>query len=75
MKCVICKSGETVDSKTTLTFDKEGSIIVFKDVPCLKCEQCGEIYLSEETSQQLLKNLQKVSQYGGEITIRKFNAA
>ncbi len=47
MKCVICKTGERFETKTTLTFEKNGSVIVFKDAPCTKCEQCGEIYISE----------------------------
>ena len=75
MKCVICKTGDRVEAKTTLTFDKEGSIIVFKEVPCDKCDQCGEVYLSEKISQQLFKSLDKISSTAGEVSIQKFEAA
>lgn len=75
MKCVICKTGESSEAKTTLTFEKNSSVIIFKDVPCMKCEQCGEVYISEEVSGQLFKTLNEVSRYAGEVSIQRFQAA
>jgi YgiT-type zinc finger domain-containing protein len=42
MKCVICKHGETTPGSTTVTLEKASSTIVFKGVPALICDQCGE---------------------------------
>jgi len=33
MTCVICKHGETTQGTTTVTLEKDGSTIVFKEVP------------------------------------------
>lgn len=45
MKCLICK-GEMIDGFTTHVEDFGDYIIRIKDVPCFKCEQCGEISYS-----------------------------
>ncbi len=75
MKCVICKNGDRLKSTTNLSFDKDGAIVVFTEVPCLKCGQCGEVYLADEVSQILFKALEKISKNSGEVSIQKFNAA
>ena len=31
MKCVICKHGETEPSTTTLTLEREGAVVAFKE--------------------------------------------
>jgi YgiT-type zinc finger domain-containing protein len=75
MKCVICKNGDTKQSKTVATFEKRNSTIIFKSVPCLKCEQCGEIYFEEIVSSKLMSQLNKISEHAGEVNIQQFNAA
>ena len=75
MKCVICKTGETSTKTTTVTFEKNGSTMILKDVPCERCEQCGEIYLSNEITRKLMDIVEKLSKIGGEVNIHKFVAA
>ena len=45
MKCVICKHGETEPSTTTLTLEREGAVVAFKEVPAHVCTNCGEAYV------------------------------
>ena len=41
MKCAFCGGSEI--TATTEYIEKQGNyIVVIKNVPCLKCEQCGE---------------------------------
>ena len=42
MKCFMCK-GEAVEGKTNHVVTLEnGCIVIVKNVPCLRCKQCGE---------------------------------
>jgi len=77
MKCMICKHGETEKGFTTVTLEKNGSTIVFKHVPALICDNCGEKYIEDEVSASLLKNAQEIIKNGVEVDIReyKLNAA
>lgn len=75
MKCVICKSGDVSKNRTTLTFEKNGTTMILKNVPCEKCEQCGEVYLGQETTKEVMALVEKLSQSGGEVSIYKFKAA
>jgi YgiT-type zinc finger domain-containing protein len=75
MKCVICKHGEMIEGPTTITLEKASSTIVFKDVPALICDNCGEKYIDEQTSKALLKNANDIIKSGAEVDIRKFQVA
>jgi YgiT-type zinc finger domain-containing protein len=75
MKCVICKNGETAKAFTTITFEKNGSTIIFKKVPCLTCSQCGEVYLDEDISGKLYDQTEKAASVATEINIQIFDAA
>jgi YgiT-type zinc finger domain-containing protein len=53
MECVICRNGNTVKGKTIYTVEKNGSLLVYKDVDAEVCNNCGEAYLSVETTRRL----------------------
>lgn len=36
-----------------MTLERGGSVIVIKDVPAEVCENCGEYYLSEATTEKV----------------------
>ena len=50
MTCLICKSGETNPGTTTVTLERDNTVVVIKDVPAQVCDNCGEYYLSEDVS-------------------------
>lgn len=74
MKCTICKFGETNDGLTTVTLHRGESIIVIKDVPAQICENCGEYYLAEDTSEQVLALAESAIQRNAEIEVLRFAA-
>lgn len=41
MKCFFCK-GDMLEGTTTHVADLGKCIIIIRNVPCLKCTQCGE---------------------------------
>ncbi|SFV74762.1 hypothetical protein MNB_SM-3-1478 [hydrothermal vent metagenome] len=72
MKCMICKHGETKKGTTTVTLEKGSSTIVFKEVPAHVCDNCGEKYIDESTTKELLKKARDIVQSGVEVDIRKY---
>ena len=74
MKCVICKSGETSEGLATVTLHRGQTIIIIKDVPAQICENCGEYYLSDEVSGQVMKLAEGSVNHNAEVEILRFAA-
>jgi YgiT-type zinc finger domain-containing protein len=72
---MICKHGETKKGTTTVTLEKDGSTIVFKEVPAQICDNCGEEYIDESTTKALLKKAREIAKNGVEVDIRKYEIA
>jgi len=75
MKCMICKHGETQKGTTTITLERGTSTIIFKDVPALVCDNCGEKYVEDKITKSLLQNANDIIKSGAEVDIRKFQTA
>jgi YgiT-type zinc finger domain-containing protein len=74
MKCVICKQGETRPGTTTVTLTRGESTIVVKNVPADICENCGEYYLSEEISGQIMAMAEEAVQLNHEVEVIQYAA-
>ena len=72
MKCVICKHGDTELSTTTMTLERDGAVVAFKDVPAQVCRNCGEAYVAEEISAKLLGIAEQSVRDGIEVGVRKY---
>jgi YgiT-type zinc finger domain-containing protein len=75
MKCVICKQGITRPGETTLTLERDGLTFVVKKVPASVCDNCGEAYVDEKTTADLLESAEQLAQSGTVVDIRSFIAA
>lgn len=75
MNCIICKNGETNKGLTTVTLERNGSVIVFKDVPATICDNCGEYYLDEATSTQLFNKAANAVKQGTEVEVIRLKKA
>lgn len=75
MKCLICKHGETEQGFTTVTLEKNGATIVFKHVPAHVCDNCGEKYVDDRVTAELLKKAQEIIKNGVEVDIREYQSA
>lgn len=53
--CMFCKCDTVKQSTTTHVVNYSGSVIVIKNVPCEECEQCGEIFYTDEVAERLEK--------------------
>lgn len=68
MECFMCK-GELIEKKINYMVDLEKTIIIIKDVPAKVCDQCGEQYFDDETSQNIEKIVNKLKDLSTEVTI------
>jgi len=75
MKCTICKNGNSYEGFATVTLERDGATIVFKDVPALICENCGEKYIDGKTTASLMKSSDEIIKSGVEVDIRKYQVA
>ena len=75
MKCMICKHGETKPDLATVTLERGGVTLVFKSVPADVCENCGEQYIDEQTTAQLLRQAEEAVRSGVQVEIRSYIAA
>jgi len=60
LKCGIC-GGDLEDKTITHSQEWEGELVIFEDVPAKVCKECGEGYISAETSKEIFKALQSKS--------------
>ncbi len=74
MKCVICKSGETNEGYTTVTLQRQNSTIIIKEVPAQLCNNCGEYYLNEDVTGQVLRMAENGVNNKAEVEILRFAA-
>ncbi|MCC5667240.1 type II toxin-antitoxin system MqsA family antitoxin [Nostoc sp. CHAB 5784] len=74
MKCVICQHGETKPGLVTVTLERDESIIVLKKVPAEVCDNCGEYYLSDAVTEQVLEKAELAVNNGAELEIIRYAA-
>jgi YgiT-type zinc finger domain-containing protein len=72
MMCLICRVGEVRQGTTTITLERDGATLVFKNVPARVCENCGEAYVDEEISRQVLLAAEQAVQAGVQVDVREF---
>lgn len=75
MTCVICKNGSTKKGTTAVTFTKNELVIVFRNVPADICQNCGENYLDEDISKNLLSVANEAYKNGVKVDVRDYIAA
>ena len=74
MKCVICKVGETKPGVATVTLERNGSVLVFRKTPARVCGNCGEVYVEEEVTKELLEKADAAVHAGVQVDVREFSA-
>ncbi len=75
MKCVICRNGDTRSGTATVTLERNRATIVIREVPADVCENCGEYYLSEDSTTRVCELAEEAAQQGVEIEVLHYPAA
>jgi len=74
MTCLLCKLGEVRPGEATVTLQRGECTVIFKNVPADICDNCGEYYLSEAVSTELLGRAEIAVQAGAEVEIIRYAA-
>lgn len=74
MICVICKHGTTQPGIVTVTLQRDDSVVILKGVPADVCENCGEYYLSDIVTEQVLQRAEMAVNNGAEVEIMRYAA-
>ena len=75
MSCTTCKMGTLRKGFATVTFNKNGSVVVFKNVPAQVCDTCQDFVVDEETARELLKLSSEEAIRGSEVSVINYKAA
>lgn len=68
MKCFFCKS-DMENGVTIHVAELDNCIVVIKNVPCMKCKQCGETVYSGDVVQKIEEILEKCENVMTEVAI------
>ena len=74
MTCFFCK-GSMVESTTIHTVELKNCIVVIKNVPCYKCDQCGEVAINGEVAQRIEQIVAGFEKALTEIAVVNYSAA
>jgi YgiT-type zinc finger domain-containing protein len=75
MICPICKCGQTKPGFASVTLERDAMTLLVKQVPALICENCGEEFIGEAASIQLLQTAETAMRNGVQVELRQFAAA
>lgn len=75
MKCFLCKDSHTETGTTTYMTACDDCYIIIKNVPCMRCKQCGEEYINGVTLKKIEAIIAKVKDVLTEIAIVDFENA
>lgn len=73
--CMLCKCDTVKQSTTTHVVNYKGSVIVIENVPCLKCEQCGEEFLNMSIAEKIDEILDSIEKISSKIFILDYDKA
>lgn len=74
MKCMKC-GREAFISTTTEAIELGFGVLVVRNIPCYKCEECDEIFYTGDVVKKLEQIIEKVKSLMQEITVIDFGKA
>lgn len=72
MNCIVCRHGDTHPGTTTVTFHRDGRTLVVNEVPAEVCENCGEAYVAEDVTAELLRMATEARQTQAIVLVRDY---
>ena len=75
MICPICRCGHTRPGFASVTLERDLTTLLFKDVPAQVCDNCGEEFIDETASANLLHAAEAAVRDGVQVELRHYAAA
>ena len=74
MKCMKC-GRDAFKSTTTEAIELGFGVLVIRNIPCYKCEECDEIFYTGDVAQKIEEITARVKQFVQEIIIVDYEKA
>jgi len=71
MTCLFCNGDMLPDTTTDFT-ELDNCMVIIKNVPCLKCDQCGETVYTGRTLQEVEQIIDKLKNSLTEVAITNY---
>lgn len=75
MNCWKCHHGVYKAQKVNVKLERNGSIVIVKNVPAKVCDECGDTTYSSKTVERMHKLANNALQNGFEISVVQMKAA
>lgn len=75
MVCMACKYGEMQKAVTTFFSQLNDCYVIIENVPCLKCAQCGEEFITTSVSEKIDNILDSIENIASKIFILDYAAS
>ena len=72
MVCSTCKIGTPEPATTTIMLERDGILVILKNVPARICDNCGERYFDSATTRQTLTEAESAFRDGAELEVKRF---
>lgn len=74
MKCMKC-GREAYKSTTTEAIEIEFGLLVIRNIPCYKCDECDEIFYTGDVAQKIERIINMVKSFIQEVMIVDYEKA
>jgi YgiT-type zinc finger domain-containing protein len=64
MICLVCRKAQLLDGLVSINFERDEFSAVINLVPAQICPSCGEAYLDEQVTTQVLHQAEELSHQG-----------
>ena len=75
MKCMACKNDGMIEATATYFAHLENCYVIIENVPCKKCEQCGEEVFSASVMERIDEILASVANLAGKVCVMEYKSA
>ena len=72
MICLICRKAQLLDGFVSLNFERDEFRTVINLVPAQVCPACGEAYLEEQVTEQVLSQAEQILHEGTVDSIQNY---
>ena len=72
MICPICKCGHTAPGFASVLLERDAMTLLFKSVPAQVCDNCGEEFIDETASANLLNTAEATARDGVQVELRRY---
>ena len=74
MKCMKCGK-KAFKSTTTESIELGFGVLVIRNIPCYKCEECDEIFYTGDVALKIEEITERVKQFIQEVTVIDYEKA